>query len=62
MMLLKGVNFGTMYKMQGSTISDGCNSSIVPDIRVEEEINPTFSRENFMLWHQRLGNIREKGI
>jgi hypothetical protein len=36
MVLLKGVRFGTLYKMQGSTISDGCNSSIVPDTRFEE--------------------------
>jgi hypothetical protein len=41
MVLLKGVRFGTMYKMKGRTISDGCNSSIVRDIGVEEEINPT---------------------
>jgi hypothetical protein len=32
MVLLKGVWIGTMYKLKGSTISDGCNSSIVPDI------------------------------
>ena len=32
MVFLKGVRFGNMYKMQGRTISDGCNSSIVPDI------------------------------
>jgi hypothetical protein len=36
MVLLKGVWFGTLYKMQGSTISDGFNSSIVLDIGVEE--------------------------
>jgi hypothetical protein len=36
MVLLKGVRFGTMYKLQERTISDGCNSSIVPDIVVEE--------------------------
>ena len=36
MVLLKGVQFGTLYKMQGSTISDGCNISIVPDIGLEE--------------------------
>jgi hypothetical protein len=36
--LLKGVWFGTLFKLQGSTISDGCNSSIVLDIGVEEEI------------------------
>jgi hypothetical protein len=41
MVLLKGVWFETMYKMQGSTISDGFNSSIFPDIGFEEEINPT---------------------
>ena len=43
-MFLKGVWFGTLYKMQGRTISDGCNSSIVLDIGVEEEITPTVSR------------------
>ena len=58
---MKGVRFGTMYKLLGSTISDGFNSSIVPDIKVEE-ITPTVSREKVMLWHQRLGNIREKGF
>jgi hypothetical protein len=36
MVLSKGVRFGTLYKLQGRTISDGCNSSIVPDIGVEE--------------------------
>jgi hypothetical protein len=35
MVLLKGFWFGTLYNFQGSTISDGCNSSIVPDIIVE---------------------------
>jgi hypothetical protein len=62
MVLLKGVWFGTLYKMKGSTISDGCNSSILYDIGVEEEINPIVSREKVMLWHQRLGHIEEKGI
>jgi hypothetical protein len=57
MVLLKGVQFGTMYKMQGSTISDGCNSSIVLDIGVEEERTPIVSRAKVMLWHQILGHI-----
>jgi hypothetical protein len=60
--LFKRVRFGTLYKMQGSTISDGCNSSIVPDIGVEEERTPIISGEKVMLWHQRLGHIREKGL
>jgi hypothetical protein len=59
---MKGVRFGTMYKMLGRTISDGCNSSIVLDIGVEEERNPTVSGEKVMLWHQRLGHIGEKGL
>jgi hypothetical protein len=62
MVLLKGVQFRTLYKLQGSTVSDGCNSSIVPYIGVEEERTPTVSGEKVMLWHQRLGHIREKGL
>ena len=37
MVLLKGVQFRSLHKLQGSTISDGCNSSIVPNIGVEEK-------------------------
>jgi hypothetical protein len=62
MVLLKGVWFGTLYKLQGRTISDGCNSSIVHGIGVEEERTPTVSEEKVMLWHQRLGHIEEKGL
>ena len=61
-MLLKGVWFGTLHNFKGITIIDGCNSSIVPDIGVEEERTPTFSGEKVMLWHQRLGHIEEKGF
>ena len=61
-MLLKGVWFGTLYKLQGSTISDGCNSSIFHGIGVEEEITPTISREKVMLWNQILEHIEEKGL
>jgi hypothetical protein len=62
MALFKGVWFGTLYNLQGSTISDGCNSFIVLDIGVEEERTPTVSGEKVMLCHQRLGNIGEKGL
>jgi hypothetical protein len=34
MVMLKGIRFGTLYKLQGVNISYGCNSSIVPDIGV----------------------------
>jgi hypothetical protein len=36
MVLLKGFRFRTLYRIQGNTISDGCNSSIVLIIGVEE--------------------------
>jgi hypothetical protein len=62
MMLLKGVHIGTLCKLQGSTISDGFNSSIVSDIGVEEGKMTIVPREKAMLWHQRLGHIREKGF
>ena len=55
MVLLKGVWFGNLYKLQGSTISHGCDSSLVPNIGVEEERTPTVSGEKVMLWHQKLG-------
>jgi hypothetical protein len=62
MVLLKEVPFETLYKMQGRTISDVCNSSIVPKIGDEVEKNPTVFGEKTMVWHQILGNIREKGL
>jgi len=46
----------------GNTISDRCNSSIVPKIGVEEENTPIVFGEKTMLWNQRLGHIIEKGI
>jgi hypothetical protein len=62
MVLLRGVWFGTLYKLQGRTINDGCNSSIVPVIGVEEERTPIVFGEKVMLGHQILGNIGEKGL
>jgi hypothetical protein len=35
MLLLKGFRIGTLYKLQLSTVSDGCNSFIVPGNGVE---------------------------
>eukprot|EP00253_Pinus_taeda_P034723 PITA_34723 len=56
---MRGVRIGTLYKMQGSTIVDGCNSSVVPESGAK---NLVVSRENTMLWNQRLGHIGEKGL
>jgi hypothetical protein len=57
--LPKGVRIGTLYKIHGRNISDGCNSFVVPEIGAEEEKTPSFSGEKAMLWHQRLGHIKE---
>ena len=31
LVLMWGVRIGTLYKLQGSTVIDGCNSSLVPE-------------------------------
>eukprot|EP00253_Pinus_taeda_P036482 PITA_36482 len=32
MILMHGVRIGTLYKLQGSTVVDGCNNSVVPEV------------------------------
>eukprot|EP00253_Pinus_taeda_P025583 PITA_25583 len=59
LVLMWGVQIGTLYKLQGSTIIDGYNSSVVPESGAE---NLVVSGEKTMLWHQRLGHIGEKGL
>eukprot|EP00253_Pinus_taeda_P030792 PITA_30792 len=59
LVLMWGVRIGTLYKLHGSTVVDGCNSSMVPENGVE---NLVVSGEKTMLWHQRLGHIGEKGL
>eukprot|EP00253_Pinus_taeda_P019782 PITA_19782 len=56
---MRGVRIGTLYKLQGSTVVDGCNSSMFPENGAE---NLVVSGEKTMLWHQRLGHIGEKGL
>eukprot|EP00253_Pinus_taeda_P034553 PITA_34553 len=57
LVLMWGVRIGTLDKLQGSTVVEGCNSSMVPENGAE---NLVVSREKTMLWHQRLGHIGEK--
>eukprot|EP00253_Pinus_taeda_P030009 PITA_30009 len=59
LVLMRGVQIGTLYKLLGSIIIDGCNNYMVLESGVE---NLVVSREKTMLWHQRLGHIREKGL
>ena len=53
------VRIGTLYKLQGSTVVDGCNKFVVPESGTE---NLVVSGEKTMLWHQRLRHIGEKGL
>ena len=62
MVLMRGVQCGTLYRMLGRTFIDGCKSSIVPKSKDEESKVPDVSRGDTMLWHQRLGHIGEKGL
>eukprot|EP00253_Pinus_taeda_P034905 PITA_34905 len=59
LVLMQGVRVGTLYKLQGSTVVDGCNSSVVLESGAE---NLMVSREKTMLWHERLGHIGEKDL
>jgi hypothetical protein len=55
---MRGVQIGTLYKLLGITIDDGCKNSIVLEDRNEEDMTPTIPT---MLWHQALAYIGEKG-
>eukprot|EP00253_Pinus_taeda_P005572 PITA_05572 len=58
-LLMWGVQIGNLYKLQGSTVVNGCNSFVVPESGVE---NLVVSGEKTVLFHQRLGHIGEKGL
>ena len=59
LVLMQGFWIGTVYKLQKNTTIDGCNSSVVPKSGAK---SLAVFGENTMLWHQRLGHIREKGL
>eukprot|EP00253_Pinus_taeda_P024334 PITA_24334 len=59
LVLMHGVQIGTLYKLQGSTVVDGCNSSMVLESGAEDLV---VSGEMTMLWHQTLGHIGKKGL
>jgi len=59
LVLMWGVWIGTLYKLLGSIVIDGCNSSVVIENGAK---NLVVSGENTMLWNQRLGHIGDKGL
>ena len=58
MVLLREVWIGMMYKLLGRVYTNGCLNIVTVDV---DEISSCLV-DSTMLWHQWLGNIREKGI
>ena len=56
LVLMLGVQIGTLYKLQESIFVDGCNSFVVLESGAE---NLVVSGEKTKLWHQRLTYWRE---
>ena len=61
-MLKRGVRCGNLYKLLGSTYTNGCNNSVVLEKTNKEDKTNIIPEKKTMLWHQRLGNIGEKGL
>jgi hypothetical protein len=60
--LMRGVQYGTLYKLLGRTVIDGCNDTIVTESKNEEiKVIDVFRGDN-MLWHQGRWHIGEKGL
>ena len=62
MVLMRGVRYGTLYKLLGIPIIDGCNNSIVLERKNEERKALDVFRGDTMQWHLSLGHIGEKSL
>ena len=62
MLWMRGFRYETLYKVLGRTIIDECNSYVVLEEGGKDDITLTASRGKTMLWHQKLGHLREKGL
>ena len=51
MVLMRGAQIGTLYKLLGSTFNNGCNSTIVPEGKNEGDRVLTVSSKKTSLWH-----------
>jgi len=59
MVLMRGAYSGTLYKLLGNTINDGCNKCVFLDGNNEKDMTSIVLA---MLWHQTPGHIGEKGL
>jgi hypothetical protein len=62
MVPMRGVQCGNMYKLLGSSYTNGCNNFVVLEKRNEGDKTNTVPEKKTVLWHQRLGHIGEKGL
>ena len=62
MVLMRGVRYGTLYKLLGKTIIDECNNSVVLEEGGKDDKTLTATGGKTMMWHKRMGHIREKGL
>jgi hypothetical protein len=62
MVLMRGFWCGTLYKLLGRTYTNGCNNYVVLEQTNKEDKTNIIPENKTMLWHQRLGNIGEKGL
>ena len=62
MVLMRGVQCGTLYKLLGSTYTNGCNNFVVLEKTNKEDKTNIVPEKKTMLWHQILGHIGEKGL
>ena len=62
MVLMRGVQYGTLYKLLGKTIIDECNNSVVLEEGGKDDKTITAPGGKTMLWHQILVHIGEKGL
>ena len=62
MVLMRGFQYGTLYKLLGSAIIDECNSFVVPEEGGTDDKTLNASGGKIMLWHQRMRHIEEKGL
>jgi hypothetical protein len=62
MVLMRGFQCGNMYKLLGRTYTNGCNIFVVLKKTNKEYKTNIVPEKNIILWHQRLGHIREKGL
>ena len=59
---MRGVWYGTLYKLLGSTIFDEYRNYVVLEEGGKDDRTLTASGGKTMLWNQRLGHIGEKGL